>query len=174
MSDESTKSAEQNWPSLYRWCMVVSATFTKVENVTWGCNLSATFSTEVHHIWLSHDQLRAALLIGQNAVKFDIHHYRMMNVSTVDRVTLQCCTVTWLCNIAMSHGHMTMHHVVYYNITYNQNVTDSSHVNKYLRKIKINLRTKVGISISTYSNADVVCYSTLVWHCQPPVHHNTR
>jgi len=102
MSDESTKSAEQNWPSLYRWCMVVSATFTKVENVTWGCNLSATFSTEVHHIWLSHDQLRAALLIGQNAVKFDIHHYRMMNVSTVDRVTLQCCTVTWLQHCNMS------------------------------------------------------------------------
>ena len=36
---------------------------------------------------------------------------------------------------------------------------DSSHANKYLRKIKINLQTTVKISISTYSNADVICYS---------------
>ena len=40
-----------------------------------------------------------------------------------------------------------------------QNVKDRSHANKCLRKIKINLRTKVEICISTYSNADVVCYS---------------
>ena len=43
------------------------------------------------------------------------------------------------------------------------NVKDSSNANKYLRKIKIglNLRTKVDICISTYSNADVVCYSAI-------------
>jgi len=35
------------------------------------------------------------------------------------------------------------------------NVKGSSHANKYLKKIKINLRTKVEICISTYSNADV-------------------
>ena len=33
------------------------------------------------------------------------------------------------------------------------------HGNKYLRKIKMNLQTKVEICISTNSNADVVCYS---------------
>ena len=56
---------------------------------------------------------------------------------------------------------------MYYNSTYIQkdhcvkvkNVKDSSHGNKYLRKIKLNLRTKVEICISTYVNADVVCYS---------------
>ena len=30
----------------------------------------------------------------------DVHHYRMMNVSAVNRVTLQCWMVTWPCNIA--------------------------------------------------------------------------
>ena len=42
-----------------------------------------------------------------------------------------------------------------------QYVKDSSHGNKILEKlkIKINLRTKVKIFISTYSNAEVVCYS---------------
>jgi len=57
--------------------------------------------------------------------------------------------------------------VVYYKSTLikkatvpkSQNVKDSSHGNKYLRKIEINLGTKVEICISTYSNADVVCYS---------------
>jgi len=44
-------------------------------------------------------------------------------------------------------------------VSKSQNVKDSSHGNKYLRKIKINLRTKVEICISTYSNADAVCYS---------------
>jgi len=57
---------------------------------------------------------------------------------------------------------------MYYNSTYNQkvyvsksqNMKDSSHANKYLRKIEINLQTKVEICISTYSKADVVCYSS--------------
>jgi len=40
-----------------------------------------------------------------------------------------------------------------------QNVKGRSHATKYLRKIKVNLRTKVGICISTCSVADVVCYS---------------
>ena len=42
-----------------------------------------------------------------------------------------------------------------------QNVKGRSHADKYLniRKIKVNLRTKVDICISTYSNADVICYS---------------
>jgi len=34
-----------------------------------------------------------------------------------------------------------------------------SHANKYQRKIKINLRTKVEICLSAYSNADAICYS---------------
>jgi len=37
-----------------------------------------------------------------------------------------------------------------------QNMKDRSRANNYLIKIKVNLRTKVGICISTYSNADVV------------------
>jgi len=37
-------------------------------------------------------------------------------------------------------------------------VKDSSHANKYLRKIKINLQTKVEISISTFSNADIATW----------------
>jgi len=45
-------------------------------------------------------------------------------------------------------------------VSKSQNVKDRSRANKYLGKIKVNLRTKVGICISTYSNADVVCYST--------------
>jgi len=44
-------------------------------------------------------------------------------------------------------------------VSKSQNVKDSSRADKYLRKIKINLRTKVEICISTYSNADGVCYS---------------
>jgi len=42
-----------------------------------------------------------------------------------------------------------------------QNVKDSSHANKYLKKnkkIKINLGFKVKICILAYSNADPVCY----------------
>jgi len=34
---------------------------------------------------------------------------------------------------------------------------------QYLREITVNLRTEVGICISTYANADVVCYSTTWW-----------
>ena len=34
-----------------------------------------------------------------------------------------------------------------------KNVKERSHANKYLRKIKVNLRTEVGNCISTYSNA---------------------
>jgi len=44
-------------------------------------------------------------------------------------------------------------------VSNSQNVKDSSHGNRYLRKIKINFQTKVEICTSTYSNADVVCYS---------------
>jgi len=36
-----------------------------------------------------------------------------------------------------------------------QNVKDSSHGNKYLRKVKLNLVAEVEICISTYSNADI-------------------
>ena len=41
-------------------------------------------------------------------------------------------------------------------------VKDSSHANKYLRKIKINLQTKVEISISTFSNADIATWWTVL------------
>jgi len=43
-------------------------------------------------------------------------------------------------------------------VSKSQNVKDSSKANKYLKKI--NLRSKVEMCISTYSNADAVCYST--------------
>jgi len=46
-------------------------------------------------------------------------------------------------------------------VSESQNVKDSSHANNYLRKIKINLRTKVEIYTVTCSNADVVCYSAI-------------
>ena len=45
-------------------------------------------------------------------------------------------------------------------VSNSQNVKDSSHGNKCLWKIKINLRSKVEICISTYSNVDVVSYNT--------------
>ena len=44
-------------------------------------------------------------------------------------------------------------------VSKSHNVKDSSNANKYLRKIKINLETKVVIFISTYLNADIICYS---------------
>jgi len=44
-------------------------------------------------------------------------------------------------------------------VSKSQNVKNISHANKYLRRIKINLRTEVENCISTYLNADVVCYS---------------
>ena len=143
-------------------------------------------------------------------------------------MTLQFHTVTWLCNIAMSHGrpptcasfsnderHMTAfrpiseaarswscdsvewwtclrstvqhcnvarsrdHSLLQVNLTDSINlwcvatvrvikkatlsklqiVKDRSHANKCLRKVKVNPGTDVVICISTYWNADVVCYS---------------
>ena len=44
------------------------------------------------------------------------------------------------------------------HVSNSQNVKDSLHGNKRLRKIIINLRIKVEICISTHSNADIVCY----------------
>jgi len=55
-------------------------------------------------------------------------------------------------------------------VSKSQNVKDwrAKHwrANKYPRKIKVNLRTKVGICISTYLNADVVCYITATWRTE--------
>jgi len=46
--------------TLYRWCTVVSPTSKydgpEVENVAQGRSPSLTFSTEGHHIWMSHEQ----------------------------------------------------------------------------------------------------------------------
>jgi len=56
-------------------------------------------------------------------------------------------------------------------VSNSQNVKDSSHANKYLRKIKINLRTEVEICTSTYSNADVVCDSA-TWRTELNEHHS--
>jgi len=50
----------------------------------------ATFSTEGHHISLSHDQLRAASQTGRNAVE---HYHNYVQRFTVTR-----------CDIIMSHG----------------------------------------------------------------------
>ena len=52
-----------------------------------------------------------------------------------------------------------MYLIIKATVSNSQNVKESSYANKSLRKIKINLRPKVEICISTYSNADVVCYS---------------
>ena len=62
------------------------------------------------------------------------------------RVIIQCITTVLVIKKA--------------TVSKSQNVKDSSRGNNYLRKIKINLRTKVEICISTYSNADVACHST--------------
>ena len=51
-------------------------------------------------------------------------------------------------------------------VSNSQNVKDSSHANKNLRKIKINLGTKVGICISSYSNTDARCYSVATWQTE--------
>ena len=40
-----------------------------------------------------------------------------------------------------------------------RSLKDRSHANKSLRKIKVNIGNKIGICISAYSNADVICYS---------------
>jgi len=50
-------------------------------------------------------------------------------------------------------------------VSKSQNVKDWR-ANKYPRKMKVNLRTKVGICISTYLNADVVCYITATWRTE--------
>ena len=46
--------------TLYRWCTVVSVMLKydepEVENVAWGCSLSATFSTVGHHISVLHER----------------------------------------------------------------------------------------------------------------------
>jgi len=52
------------------------------------------------------------------------------------------------------------------NATVKLTECERSRANKYIRKIKVNLRTKVGICISTYSNADVVCYSMATWRAE--------
>jgi len=54
-----------------------------------------------------------------------------------------------------------------------QYVKDSSHESKCLRKIKIHIRTKVEIGISTYSNADFVCYSA-TWRTELNKHNFVR
>jgi len=150
---------------LYRWCTVVSATFRYDEHlnwqyVTWGCDLSIDMSVEVHHIWLSYDQLWAASLIGGNAVMWHIiiewwtRHGRLCIVA----MTMHHCKLAWLMIVNMQciTAVLIMKKAT---VSKSQNVKDSSHANKYLRKIKINLWTKVEICISTYSNADVMCYS---------------
>ena len=82
----------------------------------------------------------------------------MINMSAVDPATLQYCT---------SRDHASLVSVNVWcaktvfiinkaTVSKSQNVKDRSHANKYLRNIKVNLRTKVGICISTYSNAHVV------------------
>jgi len=43
-------------------------------------------------------------------------------------------------------------------VSKSQNVKNRLHANKYLKKIKVNFQTEVEICISSYSNADIVCY----------------
>ena len=115
-----------------------------------------------HHKLLSHDQLWAASLIGRNTVTWS------SSLSNDERVGGQPC------DTALLHGHVSTHHcklaqlisnnmwsaTAVLTVSKSQNVKDRSHANKYLRKIEVNLQTKADICISTYSNADVVCYRT--------------
>ena len=71
---------------------------------------------------------------------------------------------TWLFNIRRLHGgpkqrgHRLMATILSNLNRFKKKFTarflQESRANKYLRKIKLNLRAKVGICISTYSNAD--------------------
>jgi len=104
----------------------------------------------------------------------EVHHHRMMNVSVVNHATVHCRMVTWPCDTALLHGHVSTHHcklaqlisinlrsaTAVLTVSKSQNVKDRSRANKYLRKIKVNLQTKADICTSTNSNADVVCYRT--------------
>ena len=71
-----------------------------------------------------------------------IHYCKLEQLMSVN---MQCITAVLIIKVA--------------TVSKSQNVKDSSHANKYLRKIKINPWTKVEICISTYSNAGILCYS---------------
>jgi len=57
----------------------------------------------------------------------------------------------------------TVHIIKNATVSKSQNVKVISCANKYLRKNKVNLGTKVEICILTYTNADVVRYSMATW-----------
>ena len=79
----------------------------------------------------------------------DQHHCKLSQLISIN---LQCVTTVLIIKNA--------------TVSKSQNVKDRSRANKYLRKIKVNLRSKVGLCISTYSNADVVRYSSAIWQTE--------
>ena len=89
---------------------------TEVKNVAWGCSPSATFSTNVYHIWLSYDQLWAVLLIGWNAVKW------CWALSYVHRLT-----VTWgdiiMLNVAQTTSVLSYDQPLAYNMIFSRFLT---------------------------------------------------
>jgi len=118
---------------------------------------------------LLYDQLWAASLIGRNAVTWN------SSLSNAERVSSHPCDIA---NIAWSRDHASLQVIlndhprcvttvlIVINATVTLTECERSRAHKYLRKIKVNLRTKVGICISTYSNADVVCYITATWRTE--------
>ena len=72
--------------TLYWWCTVVSLTSKydgpEVENVTRGRSLSATFSTEGHHIWMSREPpcFICFVVWPSSSLKYDflVNFYRAM------------------------------------------------------------------------------------------------
>jgi len=111
------------------------------------------------------------------------HHVTFIIIEWAMHHGRPCIIIDWytvaVYQSIMIHRYVTMHHcklallmnvntrcittvliIKKATVSKSQNVKDSSRANKCLRKIKINLRTKVEICISTYSNADAICYST--------------
>jgi len=92
-------------------------------------------------------------------IEWSAHHDRLCIIRNWYRVTWPCTTkLAWLMSINMRCVTAVLI-IKKATVSKSQNVKDSSPANKYLRKIKINLRTKVEVCIWTYSNADVICYS---------------
>ena len=101
-----------------------------------------TLSRDVHRVTVDRASFRHVTVHHCNVARSRDHP--SLEVSLLIGVNLRCvATVLIIKNATVSKS---------------QNVKNRSHANKYL--IKVNIRTKVGIRISTYSNADIACYST--------------
>jgi len=121
--DQSQKQLIVGHTTLYTWCTLLHSSEcdlqlwrTEVKNVAWGCSPTATFSTNVYHIWLSYDQLWAVLLIGWNAVKW------RWALSYVHRLT-----VTWgdiiMLNVAQTTSVLSYDQPLAYNMIFSRFLT---------------------------------------------------